>query len=55
MTIAIALTKGRLEKASIAMLKKEGYGVEALKEKGRTLVFEDTQKEMCIRDRLGGI
>ena len=46
MTIAIALTKGRLEKASIAMLKKEGYGVEALKEKGRTLVFEDTQKDI---------
>ena len=46
MTLAIALTKGRLEKQTVEMLEKCGYGTEKLKEKGRALVFEDTKKDI---------
>lgn len=31
MSLSIALTKGRLEKQTVAMLEELGYGVEALK------------------------
>ncbi len=44
--ISVALTKGRLEKSSTAMLEKAGYGVEKLKDKGRALVFPDTVKDV---------
>ncbi|MCI9523734.1 MAG: ATP phosphoribosyltransferase [Erysipelotrichaceae bacterium] len=44
--LAIALTKGRLEKQSVALLEKSGYGIEALKDKGRALVFPDSKKEI---------
>ena len=46
MSLAIALTKGRLEKSVTAMLEECGYGVEKLKDKGRALVFEDTKKDI---------
>ena len=42
MSLSIALTKGRLEKKTIEMLEELGYGTEALKNKGRTLVFKDS-------------
>lgn len=42
MSLSIALTKGRLEKQTVAMLEELGYGVEALKDKGRALVFKDS-------------
>ena len=32
MSLSIALTKGRLEKQTVAMLEELGYGVEALKD-----------------------
>jgi ATP phosphoribosyltransferase len=44
--ISIALTKGRLEKSTTAMLEAAGYGVEKLKDKGRALVFPDTKKDV---------
>lgn len=43
--LSIALTKGRLEKQSVAMFEQCGYGIEELKNKGRQLVFPDTKKE----------
>ena len=43
--LSIALTKGRLEKASVRMFERCGYGVEELKNKGRQLVFHDTVKD----------
>lgn len=43
--LSIALTKGRLEKESIKIFEKCGYGVDELKNKGRQLVFKDTVKE----------
>ena len=46
MSLSIALTKGRLEKKTVAMLEKMGYGTENLKDKGRALVFEDTKKDI---------
>ena len=46
MSLSIALTKGRLEKKTVAMLERMGYGTENLKDKGRTLVFEDTKKDI---------
>lgn len=46
MSISIALTKGRLEKKAVEMLEKSGYGVEPLKDKGRALVFQDTNKDV---------
>ena len=46
MSLSIALTKGRLEKKTVAMLEKMGYGTENLKDKGRALVFEDKKKDI---------
>ena len=45
MSLSIALTKGRLEKKTVEMLAKSGYGIEKLQDKGRALVFPDTQKD----------
>lgn len=44
--ISIALTKGRIEKEAIKLLEKAGFGVEELKDKGRRLVFNDTQNDV---------
>ena len=41
--LAMALTKGRLEKLTVKLLEQSGYGIEPLKNKGRALVFHDTQ------------
>ena len=38
MSLSVALTKGRLEKAAVAMLEECGYGVEKLKDKGQRKV-----------------
>lgn len=46
MSLAIALTKGRLEKKTIELLEQKGYGIEKLRDKGRQLVFEDTKKDV---------
>ena len=46
MSLAIALTKGRLEKKAVEMLEKSGYGVESLKDKGRALIFQDAKKDI---------
>jgi ATP phosphoribosyltransferase len=46
MSLSIALTKGRLEKKTVEMLAKSGYGIEKLQDKGRALVFPDTQKDI---------
>lgn len=46
MSISFALTKGRLEKETVKMLEKSGYGIENLKDKGRALVFPDTKKDI---------
>lgn len=46
MSLSIALTKGRLEKQTVAMLEECGYGIEKLKDKGRALVFPDTKKDI---------
>ncbi len=46
MSLAIALTKGRLEKGAVKMLKAAGYGTQALEDKGRALVFQDTVKDI---------
>lgn len=46
MSLSIALTKGRLEKSTVAMLEKSGYGIEPLRNKGRALVFQDTKKDI---------
>lgn len=46
MSISLALTKGRLEKETVKMLEKSGYGIEHLKDKGRALVFPDTKKDI---------
>lgn len=43
--LSIALTKGRLEKQSVTILQACGYGVEALINKGRQLVFQDSKKD----------
>lgn len=43
--LSIALTKGRLEKQSVAIFEKCGYGIDCLKNKGRALVFKDSIKE----------
>ena len=37
MSLSIALTKGRLEKKTVAMLDQVGYGTQNLKDKGRAL------------------
>lgn len=46
MSLSIALTKGRLEKNTVAMLETCDYGIENLKDKGRALVFPDTKKDI---------
>ena len=46
MSLSIALTKGRLEKATVDMLEQCGYGTEKLNNKGRALVFPDTKKDI---------
>lgn len=46
MSISIALTKGRLEKETIKILDKAGYGTEELKDKGRKLVFKDSKADI---------
>ena len=46
MGLSIALTKGRLEKQTISMLEDLGYGIEALKDKGRALVFKDSIEDI---------
>lgn len=46
MSISLALTKGRLEKETVKLLEKSGYGIEPLKNKGRALVFPDTKKDI---------
>lgn len=44
--ISIALTKGRLQKSTMELLDKCGYGTEALKDPGRALVLYDTKKDV---------
>ena len=44
--LSIALTKGRLEKASVSIFSKCGYGIEELQNKGRQLVFKDSKKDI---------
>ncbi len=44
--ISIALTKGRLQKKTMELLEKCGYGTEALKDPGRALVLYDTKKDV---------
>lgn len=44
--LAIALTKGRLEKQTVSLLERSGYGIEALQNKGRALVFPDSKKDI---------
>lgn len=46
MSLAIALTKGRLEKQTVALLDQLGYGVEALKNKSRALVLQDSRYDL---------
>lgn len=46
MSLSVALTKGRLEKKTVAMLERCGYGIDKLKDKGRALVFPDTVKDI---------
>ncbi len=46
MSLSMALTKGRLEKKTVEMLDACGYGTEALKNKGRALVFKDSKKDL---------
>lgn len=41
MSISLALTKGRLEKETVKILDKAGFGTGELKNKGRKLVFND--------------
>ena len=46
MSLSIALTKGRLEKQTVSMLEELEYGIEALKDKGRALVFKDSIEDI---------
>ena len=46
--LSIALTKGRLEKQSVAMFEQCGYGIEDLKNKGRQLVFHDYKERTVL-------
>ena len=46
--LQMALTKGRLEKSTVKMLKSIGYGTEELENKGRQLVFKDSKKRLGI-------
>lgn len=44
--ISIAITKGRIEKEAVKILEKSGLGIDELKDKGRKLVFKDTNEEI---------
>ena len=46
MSLSIALTKGRLENKVGGMLEKSGYGIASLQDKGRSLVFHDSKKDI---------
>lgn len=46
MSLSIALTKGRLVKSTVAMLEQAGYGTDPLKNPGRALIFQDTNKDV---------
>ncbi|MGL5380631.1 ATP phosphoribosyltransferase [Clostridium sp.] len=46
MGISIALTKGRLEVETVKILKKAGFGIDELENKGRKLVFNDTKEDI---------
>ncbi len=46
MSLSIALTKGRLEKTTVDMLKECGYGVDGVIHKNRELVIADTVKDI---------
>ena len=49
--LSIALTKGRLEKQSVAMFEQCGYGIEELKDKGRQLVFQHIAALEAVQGR----
>ena len=38
--VTIALTKGRIEKETLALLEKAGFDMSFMMEKGRNLIFE---------------
>lgn len=44
--ISIALTKGRIEKDTMPILEKAGFGIDEIKNKGRKLVFQDTKEDI---------
>lgn len=44
--ISIAITKGRIEKEAVKILEKSGLAIDELKNKGRKLVFKDTNEEI---------
>ena len=46
MRITMALTKGRLEKQTLALLESAGYGVEKVLNKNRELILPDTKKDI---------
>lgn len=46
MTITVALTKGRIEKKAIEIFENIGVDVDALKDKGRKLVFKSKNKDI---------
>lgn len=46
MSLTFALTKGRLEKQTIDLLEKSGYGVELVRNKNRELILPDTNKDL---------
>jgi ATP phosphoribosyltransferase len=46
MSLSVALTKGRLESKTIDMLETMGYGVDAVRNKGRELVIADSKKDL---------
>ena len=46
MSLSVALTKGRLEKNTVEMLSRCGYGVDGLIHKNRELVIPDTVKDV---------
>ena len=46
--LSIALTKGRLEKQSVAMFEECGYGIEQLKDKGKTAGISRQHKRSKI-------
>lgn len=44
--LSIALTKGRLKQQAAEYLGHCGYGTEVLRNKGRSLVFADSEKDV---------